>query len=268
LPELPEVETIRTELEPAIVGRTIKHVNVLDDHAIKEPGAADFIKRLTGKRIESIHRRGKYLLMQLKGDGTLAVHLKMSGALLFDMPESTRYVRVVFDFDDGSHLILTDKRRFARTWLANNEAEATPILGPEPLVRDFTYDVFLSRLKGRKAPIKAVLLDQKVIAGVGNMYADEALYSAKIHPLRTPDSLSSAESRRLYKSIIDVLRTAIGNKGASIESYVRPHGDLGTAHYEFRVAHQRGKTCPVCGTAVKRIVVRNRGTYFCPKCQV
>jgi len=268
MPELPEVETIRNELLPALVGKRITQVTVFDAKVINRPSVEKFCQHLIGQRIEDIQRRGKYLIFPLSSGETLIIHLKMAGALLLTPQQPTRYLRAVFQFYNNSKLFLIDRRRFARIWLDKNADKVIHKLGPEPLTSDFTYEVFLSRLKGRKAPIKAVLLDQGFVAGIGNMYADEALFSAKIHPLRTADSLSPKESRRLYKAIREVLWSAISNKGASVDTYIRPDGSLGTAHFSFRVAHQRGKTCPVCGSPIQRIALRNRGTYFCPRCQV
>jgi formamidopyrimidine-DNA glycosylase len=153
-------------------------------------------------------------------------------------------------------------------WLAGDEQTVADKLGPEPLEDSFTSEVLAQRLRNRTAPIKPVLLDQSVIAGIGNMYADEALFEAKIHPLRPTGSLSKDEINRLYRAIRRVLSSAISHKGASVRSYFRPDGNPGTAHFEFRVAHGTGKDCPICGTPIKRIVVRNRGTYFCPRCQI
>ena len=152
-------------------------------------------------------------------------------------------------------------------WLVKDGRSVTDKLGPEPLEPSFTPQVLAQRLHNRKAPIKALICDQSVIAGIGNMYADEALYAARIHPLRLGGSLSPEEIKRLHQAIQRILSAAIGNKGASIVNYYRPNGEPGTAHFEFKVAHGQKKNCPVHGTPIKRITVRNRGTYFCPECQ-
>ncbi len=268
MPELPEVETIRNELLPALVGRTITQVTIFDAKVVHPLSVEEFSRRVIGQRIEDIRRRGKYLIFPLSNGETLIIHLKMAGALLLTPQQPSRYLRASFQFDNDTQLFLIDRRRFAKMWLTKNAEDIIYKLGPEPLTQDFSYKVFSSRLKGRKAPIKAVLIDQGFIAGVGNMYADEALFSAKIHPLRRADSLSKEETKRLYKAIREVLQSAIGNKGASVDTYIRPNGSLGTAHFNFQVAHQRGKFCPICGSPIQRISLRNRGTYFCPKCQV
>lgn len=268
MPELPEVETIRNELLPALVGKRITRVSIFDAKVVRQPSGEEFCYRLVGQRIEDIQRRGKYLIFSLSGGEILVIHLKMAGALLLRPHQSSRYLRALFEFDSDVQLVLIDRRRLAAMWLGNDAETITGKLGPEPLTQDFTCEVFLSRLRGRKAPIKAVLLDQGFVAGIGNMYADEALFSAKIHPLRIADTLSPEEARRLYEAIREVLWSATGNKGASVNTYIRPDGSLGTAHFSFRVAHRRGEFCPVCGSPIQRIPLRNRGTYFCPKCQV
>jgi formamidopyrimidine-DNA glycosylase len=151
--------------------------------------------------------------------------------------------------------------------LVKDEGIVTKKLGTEPLEPAFTPEILAEKLKKRKAPIKAMLIDQALIAGIGNMYADEALFDAKINPLRPADSLSLAEINRLYKAIQTVLRDAIDSKGASVSTYFRPGGEKGSAHSHFKVAHQKGKPCPICGTPIERIPIRQRGSYYCPKCQ-
>ena len=152
-------------------------------------------------------------------------------------------------------------------WLVDDEDSVGAKLGPEALGDGFTAKVLAEKLKGRTAPIKALLCDQGLVAGIGNMYADEALFKAKIHPMRAGGSLSPAEVKRLYKAIREVLRAGINEKGASTDTYFRPSGEKGSAHSHFRVAHRRGENCPLCGTPLERLPVRNRGSYFCPKCQ-
>jgi formamidopyrimidine-DNA glycosylase len=267
LPELPEVETIKNELTPHITGRRFTDIAVSDATAVKQPLVEEFCSKLIGQAIIGIERRGKYLIFRLSNGTALVIHLKMTGSLLLNLGQTDRYARVIFYFDDGSRLVFIDRRRLGAMWLLKNELSVTSKLGPEPLTANFTVEMLAERLHKRQAPIKAVLLDQGFIAGIGNMYADEALFTAKIHPLRKASSLSQNEIRNLHKAIIDVLRSAIGSKGASINTYIRPGGQLGTAHDNFRVAHRSGKPCPVCGTPIKRLAIRNRGSYFCPKCQ-
>jgi formamidopyrimidine-DNA glycosylase len=168
--------------------------------------------------------------------------------------------------ENGLKIYFRDPRKFGRMRVIVHD-KAFDELGPEPLEPEFTSEVLETILKKRKGPIKSTLLDQTLIAGIGNMYADESLFEARIHPLRAADSLSEVEYHGLHKAIQHVLRVAIASKGASISNYVRPGGELGQAHFAFKVAHRRGENCPVCGGPVERIVVRGRGTYLCPKCQ-
>jgi formamidopyrimidine-DNA glycosylase len=269
MPELPEVETIKNELTPYIVGHSITGVTFLWEGVLKKPSVADFRSRLIGQKISSLSRRGKYLIIHLTGDDSLVIHLKMSGSLLVsrDSAEPPKYTRAIIHLDKNTNIFFRDPRKFGAMWLVKDSGIVTGKLGPEPLETDFTPQVLAQRLRNRKAPVKALLCDQSVIAGVGNMYADEALYAARIHPLRLGGSLSPDEIERLHHAIQQVLCAAIGKKGASVVNYYRPGGETGTAHFEFKVAHAQGKTCPIHGIPIERITVRHRGTYFCPRCQ-
>ena len=266
MPELPEVETIRTELLPHVLGRTITGIDILWDGMVKQPSVGEFRARVTGRTITGLTRRGKYLFFSLSGGETMVMHMKMTGSLIID-PASDRFTRVVFHLDSGAALHLWDPRKFGKMWLVPDESEVSGKLGPEPLDDDFTIEAFSERLRSRTAPVKPVLLDQSVVAGIGNMYADEALFDAKIHPLTPAGKLTGVEIERLHGSIRRVLEHALRCKGASIRNYIRPDGNTGTAHEEFNVAHGAGKRCPRCGTTIERIVVRGRGTYYCPDCQ-
>ena len=269
MPELPEVETIKNELAPHILGHKFTGITLLWDGIVKTPSIDEFRSRLIGRKITGLSRHGKYLVLNLNDDDSLVIHLKMSGSLLLskDSSEPPKYTRAVFHLNDGTSIFFCDPRKFGRVWLVKDWKTVTKNLGPEPLEAEFTPQVLAQRLKNRKAPVKALLHDQSVIAGIGNMYADEALFAAGIHPLRPGGSLTSEEIERLHHAIQQTLRAAIGNKGASIVNYYRPGGETGTAHFEFKVAHGRSKNCPNCGTPIQRIPVRNRGTYFCPRCQ-
>jgi formamidopyrimidine-DNA glycosylase len=266
MPELPEVETIKNELLPHILGRQITGINLLWEGIVKQPSSEEFYTRVIDQRITALKRRGKYLLFSLGSGEILVVHLKMTGSLLLN-PADDSFARAIIYLDNSTRIVFRDPRKFGSMWLTGDESTITDKLGPEPLEDSFTPEVLAQRLHHRAAPVKPVLIDQSVIAGIGNMYADEALYDAKIHPLKPAGSLSGDEIQRLHHAIRRVLQLAIGNKGASVRNYFRPDGGIGTAHFEFRVAHGRGKSCPNCGTPIKRITVRNRGTYFCPKCQ-
>lgn len=266
MPELPEVETIKNELLPHVLGREVAGITLFWEGIVRQPSVEEFCSRVIGQRITGLIRRGKYLLFSLSSGEILVVHLKMTGSLLLDS-DNDRFVRAVIHLDDSSRVTFRDPRKLGAMWLTRDGNAVKDKLGPEPLEADFTPEVLAQRLHNRTAPIKPVLIDQSVIAGIGNMYADEALFDAKIHPLKPAGSLSGDEVERLHSAIKQVLWSAIGNKGASVQNYFRPGGELGTAHFEFRVAHGRGKDCPNCGTPIQRITVRNRGTYFCPKCQ-
>jgi formamidopyrimidine-DNA glycosylase len=270
MPELPEVETIKNELLPYVMGRTITDVAVFWDKTVRQPSLEEFRSRIKGQKITGLSRRGKYLIFSLSGGEVLVLHLRMTGSLLVKPVSSDpdKFDRAIIYLDGDTALHFRDPRKMGRIWLAADANTVLPELGPEPLSPEFTAEVLRQRLSQRSAPIKAILIDQEFIAGIGNMYADEALFAARIHPLRPANSLSRAEVNRLYRAIQRILCAAIVNKGASVENYYRPSGELGTAHYQFQVAHRLGgERCPVCGTPIERIAVRNRGTYFCPKCQ-
>jgi formamidopyrimidine-DNA glycosylase len=265
MPELPEVETIRNELLPHIINHTITAITLFDQKIVRQPSVEEFNSRLIGETLTGLGRRGKYLLFSLTGGQTLVIHLKMTGSLWLKPPD--RFIRAVIHLDGGGKIYFRDPRKFGMMWLVENKDTIADKLGPEPLEAGFTTKTLAKALAKRTAPIKALLCDQKVIAGIGNMYADEALFLAKIHPLRQGGSLTKEEIGRLHSAIGQVLAAAIGNKGASVDTYFRPDGQIGTAHFQFRVAHRRGESCPICSTPLKRIPVRNRGSYFCPKCQ-
>ncbi|MFC2011466.1 DNA-formamidopyrimidine glycosylase [Chloroflexota bacterium] len=270
MPELPEVETVKNELLPYVIGRQITGVTLVWEGIVKESSVEEFRSRIIGQEITGIARRGKYLIIGLSSDDLLIIHLKMTGALLIGEDSSgvPKYTRAIIHLDKDINIFFRDPRKFGvMRWLKDTSSIESK-LGPEPLEASFTPQVLADRLAKRRAPIKALLLDQKVIAGIGNMYADEALFAAKINPWRLGGGLSQEEIKRLHSVIQRILWLAIGNKGASVQNYYRPDGTLGTAHFEFKVAHGRGKYCPNCGTPIERIVVRNRGTYFCPKCQL
>ncbi|MEE8193907.1 MAG: bifunctional DNA-formamidopyrimidine glycosylase/DNA-(apurinic or apyrimidinic site) lyase [Dehalococcoidales bacterium] len=268
MPELPEVETIKNELRPHVVGRRISSVTLFWEGMLRQPSLVEFYSRIAGQRITGLSRRGKYLIFSLASGELLIVHLRMTGSLLIGKDSSLpRFTRAVLHLDDGSRIFFRDPRKFGKVQLVKDKDSVVGRLGPEPLEPSFTTRVLAELLARRKAPLKAVLIDQNVIAGIGNMYADEALFSAGIHPLRPANSLSPKETRRLHRAIRRVLSSAIGNKGASVSTYLRPGGELGSAQLHFRVAHQGGKTCPVCGMPIQRIPIRGRGSYFCPRCQ-
>jgi len=266
MPELPEVETIKNELLPWIVGQSFTQVTIFDTALVPDSSAEEFRRKLIGQTIQSLERRGKYLIFNLANQA-LIMHFRMTGGLLLNPKGIDRYARAVFHFSNRNRLVFSDLRRFGVMRLVENVAAVVGKLGPEPLSDSFTPELLARLLKKHHLPIKAALIDQNLIAGIGNMYADEALFAAKIHPLRKAGALAAHEIQSLYRSIREVLLSAIGNKGASVDTYVRPGGQIGTAHFHFKVAHRGGEPCPVCHIPIERILVRNRGTYFCPNCQ-
>jgi formamidopyrimidine-DNA glycosylase len=267
MPELPEVETIKNELSPWIVGQSFTQVTIPDTRLVCDGSIEEVCRGLMGQRVENLERRGKYLIFHLSNSRSLIMHLRMTGSLLLNPKEADRYTRAVFHLSNGHRLVFRDRRRLGLIRLVDDADAVIGKLGPEPLDENFTAGILAEGLRRHHIPIKAALIDQRVVAGIGNMYADEALFAAGIHPLKKADALSPEEVQTLYQSIRRVLGAAIGSKGASVDTYVRPEGELGTAHFDFKVAHKGGEPCPVCGGAIERCVVQNRGSYFCPSCQ-
>jgi len=269
MPELPEVETIKNCLRPQVVGRRLIGVTLHWPRVVRQPSPEEFCHRLAGQTIEDIARRGKYLIFHLGSGHRLVVHLKMTGVLLVTpaSAEVDAHTRAVLHLDNGTDIRFCDQRKFGVLWLVTDEVAVVGNLGPEPLNDDFTPDVLAAVLKGRSIPVKALLLEQSAIAGIGNMYADEALFAARVSPLKPAADLSRSETRRLHRAIREVLSAAIGRGGASVDTYMQPNGVPGLAHFFFQVAHRRGERCYVCGTPIERVLIRARGTYFCPRCQ-
>ncbi|MCB9452681.1 MAG: bifunctional DNA-formamidopyrimidine glycosylase/DNA-(apurinic or apyrimidinic site) lyase [Anaerolineaceae bacterium] len=271
MPELPEVETVVRGLREPLVGRTIGAVWVDRAKVIHRPSLEAFTARIQGQTVQAVHRRAKYIVCQLDHD-LLVVHLKMTGRL-YVVPdavenEADRWLRFRVQLDNGHQLRFSDSRRFGRVYLAGDMMEIAPDLGPEPLEDEFTVEQFRERLAGRTRIIKALLLDQSFIAGVGNIYADEALHRAKIHPLRTADSLSETEIARLYAIVRTVLREGIEREGASVNWYRKPDGTTGKAQEHFYVYDREGQPCLTCGHPIEKIRVAQRGTHYCPQCQL
>jgi len=268
MPELPEVETIRRDLAPRIAGRSFVSVTLNWPRTVQIPSPEAFSRRLVGKCIKELDRRGKYLIFRLASGEALILHFRMSGSLLLDPPgEPGPHTRAIFTLDDGGRLHFRDPRKLGMMWLVEDEGEVVGKLGPEPLSPAFTADALGEQAKRHSAPIKAMLCDQSLLAGVGNMYADEALFAAAIHPMRRANSLSAGEIAALHRALRRVLEEAIEGHGASITDYQRPSGQPGAAQFTFQVAHRGGQPCPKCGTPIGRIVIRQRGTYLCPHCQ-
>lgn len=274
MPELPEVETAVRSLREPLVGRTIQTATFPADPGRMTNVTADvFGARIVGQRIDSITRRAKYLIFNLSAD-KLIVHLKMTGHLYVMPAVETnpfdRWLRVYFPLDNGDQLRFSDARKFGRVSLVADLAEILPDLGPEPLEDDFTVKVLKERLAGRSTILKSLLLDQSFVAGVGNIYADEALHIAKLHPLRRANTLTNAEIKRLHSAIRQALSDGILHEGASINWYRKPDGTRGESQDYLRAYREIGnlaKPCPVCGGPITKIVVGQRGTHFCPTCQ-
>ncbi len=269
MPELPEVETVKNELTPYVVGRKITDVVFLWAGLVREPSPEEFRKRLIGQKITGISRRGKYLPFSLSGGDTLIAHLKMTGSLLVqkDSEELPLYARVVFHLDNDTRIVFRDPRKFGVLRLVKDRSTVIGKLGIEPFSDEFIPKALEEILKKRKTPIKALLCEQELIAGIGSMYADEVLFAIKIHPVTPADSLTKKDVKNLHEAILRILSEGIENKGASVNTYYRPDGSKGTAHYQFKVAHRFKEPCYVCGTPIERLKVRQRGSYFCPKCQ-
>jgi formamidopyrimidine-DNA glycosylase len=273
VPELPEVETIRSGLEPALVRRRLEEVLVLDAR-LTRPVPPDVVEAmLTGERVATVGRRGKYLVVGFESGRHLLVHLRMTGSLRHGeglSAESDPHRRAVVRLDDGSDVVYRDVRRFG-TWVVLDEDEVGPYLaeriGPEPLERAFTRAALASALAGRRAPIKSVLLAQKAAAGIGNISADEALWRARVNPLTPAGDLTPEEVAAVHRGLRAALRAGIDRQGASIRDYRNSSGDRGSMQEEFRVYGRDGLPCPRCGSAIVKTRVAGRGTWYCPVCQ-
>jgi formamidopyrimidine-DNA glycosylase len=273
VPELPEVETVRRQIAPVLEGATILSAEIHDVRLTRPVEPHLVADALVGEQIATVERRGKYLLWRMASGRTLVVHLRMTGSLRHapagGLPEDAyRRARVVLD--TGAEVGYRDVRRFG-TWELLDEGHLRPYLasrlGPEPLAPSFTAARLARLLEGRRAPIKAFLLDQRRIAGVGNIYADEALWRARIHPRRTAGDLGLDEVARLHRGIRAALRRGVELQGSTLRDYATPDGGSGGMQREFHVYGRLGEPCDRCGTPIERIVVAGRGTWLCPRCQ-
>jgi formamidopyrimidine-DNA glycosylase len=271
MPELPEVETIRRHLAPHVEGRVLSELDVLDARWCEPVAPAELAAAVEGRRVEALARRGKYLIWGLSDDAHLMVHLRMTGTLLLDPPEPPRYARVRFGFDDGHAVFFDDPRRFGTGELAlggeAREAFFARRLGVEPFSPDFTSAHLYALTRVSRAPVKAFLLDQRKIAGVGNIYADEALFRARIHPLRPAGRLTRAQVAGLRDAIVASLEEGIAAKGASIDDFRHPDGVQGAFQERFLIHLRDGEPCIVCGRPVRKLRAAGRGTYVCERCQ-
>lgn len=271
MPELPEVETIRRDLLPALRGRTITSawVSANAPRLVQLIPPDEFARLLPGHRIEDVSRRGKYLILNLDLGMLWVVHLRMTGRLQHSETEcdDDPYLRAKFALDDGTWLCFNDLRKFGMMWLVDDWALVNSDLGPEPLSEAFDVAPFATLLKRRAAPIKSVLLDQTVLAGIGNIYADEALFAAGIDPRKPANGITKPKAAKLHAAIIDVLQEALGDRGSSFRDYVDGKGNEGMHQLKVKVYRRTDDPCYVCGTPVRRAVVGGRSTHFCPKCQ-
>lgn len=264
MPELPEVETIKNSLLPLVKGRTIKRIDIIWPGSISGVSPAAFKSHLAGNKIVEVFRRGKYLYFLLSSGKYLFFHLGMTGQLLWN--HNNKYRRVDFTFDSSDILSFSDKRKFGHIWLAEKPQEILEPLGPEAL-GELTPEILFSRLKDRKVSVKALLLDQAFLAGLGNMYADEALFIAGISPLRSGASISREESYQLFKAIAEALDSGIKHRGATTMDYKDPQGRKGTAQDFFWVAHRAGQPCKKCFARIEKVKIRGRTASYCPLCQ-
>ena len=271
MPELPEVETIRRRLAPVVQGRVLRTLEIADPRWCL-PLAPEAVRdALEGRRVERLGRRGKYLVWELEGEAFLLMHLRMTGTLLLDPVDGVPYGRVRFVLDDGHELRFCDPRRFGTGELALGAAARDAFfaarLGVEPLSAELTGDALRRMARGRRAPVKAFLLDQRRIAGVGNIYADEALFRAGIHPLRPAGTLSRGQCDALAEAVRAALTAGLVAGGATIDAFRHPEGVRGSFQDQFLVHRRGGDPCPVCGREVVRLVAAGRATYVCERCQ-
>jgi formamidopyrimidine-DNA glycosylase len=272
MPELPEVETVRRELEPTVVGRRLDRVEILDGRLVRPFEPLEVAAELEGEVVESLERRGKYLVFRFETGRVLLVHLRMTGSFVHadgSLPDDP-YRRAVLSLDNGSDVGYRDVRRFG-TWLLLEPGELDPYLaerlGDEPFAEAFTPRALGKRFEGRRAPVKAALLDQRSLAGMGNIYADEALWRARIHPLRPAGELTRVEVGRLHAAIREALELGIARQGATLSDYRMPNGDSGAMQEEFEAYGREGEPCSRCGSPISKIRAAGRGTWFCPRCQ-
>ena len=271
MPELPEVETIRRQLAPFLEGRTLERVEILDARWTAPDSARRVQRQLAGAVVEALSRSGKYLVWSLSGERHLLMHLRMTGTLLVDPSSEPVHTRVRFRLDGGRRLVYVDPRRFGTGHLVQGAAARDAYLGArlgvEPLTPAFTTEHLFALTRRRRAPVKAFLLDQRRVAGVGNIYADEALFRARIHPLRPTGRLTRAQVESLRQGIEESLEAGIDARGASIDDFRHIDGARGSFQDRFLVHRRAGAPCPRCGGTVRKILAAGRGTYVCERCQ-
>ena len=279
MPELPEVETIRRRLAPVLEGRRFERVEITDPRLTRPFDPVEVARELEGERVQVVDRRGKYVVVRFESGRALLIHLRMTGSLRHrpteeraneELPDDP-HRRAVVTLDDGSDVAYRDVRRFG-TWLLLEPSEVDMYLdarvGREPLDGAYRAKHLAERLESRRTPIKAALLDQRTVAGVGNIYADEALWRAKVHPLTPANVLTPAEISAVYRGVRESLRVGVRRQGSTLRNYELPDGSSGTAQERFKVYGRAGEPCARCGTPIDKIRVAGRGTWYCPHCQV
>jgi len=273
VPELPEVETVRRRLAPVLEGRVLEGVDISDARLTRPLDPHEVAAELLGERVATLDRRGKYLIVRFESGRALVVHLRMTGSFLHvkddGLPDDP-HRRATVTLDDGSQVAYRDVRRFG-TWLLLEPGEVDDYIdarvGREPLEAAYRARHLAERLAGRRTSIKAVLLDQRSIAGVGNIYADEALWRARIHPLTPASALDAEQAKALHRSVRQSLQAGIRRQGSTLRDYRLPDGEAGGAQHEFKVYGRGGEPCERCGTPIEKIRVAGRGTWYCPACQ-
>ncbi len=272
MPELPEVETIRADLERHVLGQRFTGVEVIWPGSVDRPPASELDGALRGRVIQVLDRRGKYLVFRLGGGAALVVHLRMTGRLRWRRPRSPRdpHVRAILFLDGDGEIHFDDQRKFGRLYFVADEVgllEVLAKLGPEPLVEEFTREGLQGQLRRRRTRLKPLLLDQGFLAGLGNIYVDEALWRARLHPLRRSNELTRREMGRLHEGIVAALRQGIANRGTTFSSYQDLAGSAGLNGEQLFVFRREGRPCARCGTSIQKTRVAGRGTHFCPRCQ-
>jgi formamidopyrimidine-DNA glycosylase len=273
VPELPEVESVRRQLAPALEGRAFASIAITDPRLTRPLDPDEVARELEGERVAALDRRGKYLIVRFESGRALLIHLRMTGSLLLgrggELPQDP-YRRAVVTLDDGSDVAYRDVRRFG-TWVLLEPDEVDVYLdarlGREPLTRAYRAAHLAERLAGRRAPLKAAILDQRTVAGIGNIYADEALWRARLHPLTPAGELGPEEVSALHRGLREALRMGVRRQGSTLRDYRLPDGESGAAQTEFKVYGRGGEPCERCGTPIDKIRVAGRGTWYCPSCQ-
>lgn len=272
MPELPEVETVRRLLEKKIIGKSIKDIKINFPKIIANLSFQKFIGRVRERKILFLSRRGKFLIFHLSGGKILISHLRMTGQWLVVKPAAdSKFIHLVFYLSNGHKLVYSDIRKFGRIWLIDKKElpKFKPLLklGPEPMSAEFSLADFRKRLRKYKTRIKTVLLNQELVAGLGNIYADEVLFLAGVRPTRKANNLTRTEISKIYEAIKDIIPLAIRHKGTTVVNYTTPDGGSGGFQEKLKVYGRKGQECPRCGREIRRIVLGGRGTHYCPKCQ-